>query len=214
MIQTHQSKKKFIYSYRNIIKELDENIKNTTQNTFKTNNHLISNSVNLILKNDLAFDDSFPILFEKNYKEITFLNNEKTAPNYSNKHIENLKHLNDNSSKIDKNENLNNLNNKNKIIFRICKDFSKIKYHNHDNFIKIDRNKNYKSYNNLYKIEKCNNIFINRNNNSQKERKPINNLNNKDNLSNEIKVKKNNKMIYINKSLIKPKNKKKIYDFT
>jgi len=170
---------------------------------------LISNSINLILKNNLAFDDSFPILFEKNYKEISFLNNEKATSNYSNKHIENLKHFNDNSSNINKNENLNNLNNKNKNIFRICKDFSKIKYQNYDNFIKIDRYKNYKSYNNLYKIEKCNNIFINSNNNSEKERKSINNLNNIDNLSNEIKVKKNNKMIYINKLLIKPKNKKK-----
>ena len=88
---------------------------------------MISNSVNLILKNDLAFDDSFPILFEKNYKE-----------------IKSLKHFNNNSNI--KKENLNNFINKNKILFKICKDFSKIKYHNQVNFTKIDENNDYKTY--------------------------------------------------------------------
>ena len=195
------------------------------------NNHLISNSVNLILKNNLAFDDSFPILFEKNYKELSFLNNKRSTQNNFNKQIKSLKHFNNNSNI--KKENLNNFINKNKILFKICKDFSKIKYHNHGNFIKIDTNTNYKKSNNkLYKIENCNNIFINKSNiklnkinnlttindnnedisnniNNQNERNSKSNLSNRNNLGNEIKVKKNNKMIYINKLLIKPKKAKK-----
>lgn len=193
---------------------------------------MISSSVNLILKNDLAFDDSFPILFERNYKELSFINNKRATSNDSNKHIKNKNHFNKNLSNIDKNENLNNLNN-NKNIFKISKDFSKIKYHNLGNYTKIDENKNYKNDNKyLHKIEKTNNIFINKSinklnninnltvikdnnedinnnikgNNSQKE---MNSKNNLKNLGNEIKVKKNNKMIYINSLLFKPKNTNK-----
>ena len=122
---------------------------------------MISNSVNLILKNDLVFDDSFPILFERNYKELSFINNKRATSNNSNKHIKNYKHFNKNLSNIDKNENLNDLN-YNKIIFKISKDFSKIKYHSRGNYINIDENKNYINDNKyLHKIEKTNNIFIN-----------------------------------------------------
>ena len=190
---------------------------------------MISNSVNLILKNDLAFDDSFPILLERNYEELSFINIKRATSNNSNKQIKNYKHFNKNLFNIDKNENLNNLNN-NKIIFKISKDFSKIKYHNQGNYSKIDENKNYKNDNKyLHKIEKTNNIFINKsnsklnkvnnstiikdnnedinnNNNSQKE---MNSKNNLKNLGNEIKVKKNNKMIYINSLLFKSKNTNK-----
>lgn len=190
---------------------------------------MISNSVNLIIKNGLAFDDSFPILLERNYEELSFINNKRATSNNYNKQIKNYKHFNKNLFNIDKNENLNNLNN-NKIIFKISKDFSKIKYHNQGNYSKIDENKNYKNDNKyLHKIEKTNNIFINKsnsklnkvnnstvikdnnedmnnNNNSQKE---MNSKNNLKNLGNEIKVKKNNKMIYINSLLFKPKNTNK-----
>lgn len=188
---------------------------------------MISNSVNLILKNDLVFDDSFPILFERNYKELSFINNKRATTNNSNK--KNYKHFNKNLSNIDKNENLNDLN-YNKIIFKISKDFSKIKYQSQGNYINIDENKNYINDNKyLHKIEKTNNIFINKfnnklkkknnstvikdnnedindNNNSQKE---MNSKNNLKHLGNKIKVKNNNKMIYINSLLFKPKNKNK-----
>ena len=109
----------------------------------------------------MAFDDSFPILFERNYKELSFINNKRATSNNSNKQIKNYQYFNKNLSNIDKNENLNNLNN-NKIIFKISKDFSKIKYHIQGNYTKIDENKNYKNDNKyLNKIEKTNNIFIN-----------------------------------------------------
>ena len=198
------------------------------------NNHVISNSINLILKNDLAFDDSFPFLFNEHYKELLFLNNKRTTSSNFNRNIKNLKDFNENSCDFYKNEKVNGLKNKNKVIFKICKDYSKIKYHNHCIFSKIYRNNNYN--NDLYTIDNCNNIFINKSykqlnklnnptaiednnedinnninrNNCQKEKNSKNNLNNVVNSSNEIKVKKNNKMIYINKLLIKPKKRKKV----
>ena len=197
------------------------------------NNHLIGNTINLILNNNLIFDDSFPFLFDSNYKNISFLNNKRNILNNSDKCAENLKDFNEYS--FNKKDNLKILNNKNKCIFKIFKDFSKIKYNNNYNFTKINRNITYK-HNNLYnyKIEKCNYIFINKSDkkinklqnsiiikdinkdiNNIKEENNLseinskNNINNTDNLSNEIKVKKNNKMIYINKLLLKPKNTKK-----
>lgn len=122
-----------------------------------------------------------------------------------------------------------NKNSKNNNIFKICKDFSKLKFKKLSNFNKIHRNKNDYDNNNLYEIENRDYIFINNSDvkknqlNNSKINKDINELKNinicsnemtseinkKDNLNNEIRVKKNNKFIYMNKLLIKPKIKPK-----
>ena len=108
-------------------------------------------------------------------------------------------------------KNLKNIKNK-KQIFYIYKNYSKKK-----GFKCFNLNKK-------YKIEKNDSIFINKsvtktkhfkksnlnkdnNNVSLDNNVDNNNSNKKDNLNNSIKIKKNNKLIYINKLLIKQKNK-------
>ena len=148
------------------------------------------------------------------------------------------KNLSDKNDDLNGLNYLDDLNNKNKI-FKICKDFSKIEYNKLCHFTKINSNNNVKNYNIShkynYKIDNCNYILINKSDkkanklsnsiiikdtdkdmndnikgdNCVREINSKNNSNNIDNLSNEVKVKKNNKMIYMNKLLIKPKNKKK-----
>lgn len=181
------------------------------------------------MKNNLIFETYFPFLFEKNYNELSFLNNKRMANN-SEKYYSDLHILNDNiynKKSILKNE----FNTKKNQIFKICKDFSKLKFINYSNFNKINRNKNYYDNNNLYEIENRDYIFINNSNvkknklNKSKINKDINELKNtinicsnemisdinkKDNLNkNEIRVKKNNKFVYMNKLLIKTKIKPK-----
>ena len=166
------------------------------------------------MKNNLIFETYFPFLFEKNYNELSFLNNKRMANN-SEKYYSDLHILNDNiynKKSILKNE----FNTKKNQIFKICKDFSKLKFINYSNFNKINRNKNYYDNNNLYEIENRDYIFINNSNvkknklNKSKINKDINELKNTNNLNkNEIRVKKNNKFVYMNKLLIKTKIKPK-----
>ena len=200
-----------------MITKLETNIHNTSENIFKNNSSIISNLNNLIITNNLAFDNYFPSLIEKNYQELSFLNCKRTNLNNPEKKIKNIIDMNENSFNFYLNEKINkefdllkNLKtNKKEKIFYIYKNYSKYK----------DNNPCQK-----YKIKKNNSIFINKsytkenhlkisiinkdNNNLSEENNVDNNLRNKNNLSNSIKIKKNNKMIYMNKFLIKQKIKK------
>ena len=178
----------------------------------------------MIIQNNLSFDSSFPFIIEKKYNELSFLNNERITSKNSKNKIQNIHNSNEISSK--KIINYFNLLKKLKIkkkerIFKICKNYSRIK--NDSQLISKKKYRNHNYYNNLYKIQKNNSIFINKSNVGTKYLKKINinkdindigennskenNLNKKDDLSNSIKIKKNNKLIYMNKFLIKPKFK-------
>jgi hypothetical protein len=184
---------------------------------FKKNYKIISNLNNLIIKNNLSFDYSFPFIIEKKYNELSFLNYEKISKNSKNK-IQNIPNNIENISEKMQNDFdlLKNLKNKKKErIFKITKDYSKINNDNHFISRKKYRNNNY--YSHLYKIQSNNSLFINKSNIKEKSLKKNinvknnnikeNNLNKIDELSNSIKIKKNRKIIYINKFLFKPKNK-------
>ena len=172
-------------------------------------------------------------MIEKNYKKLSFLNNKRMSLLNSEKNIVKSQDINLNLCNFYKNEilknDLNVLNNlENKTIkakiFKISKDFSKLKKIKYSNFCKNNNNnKKYNVFNYLYKIENCDYIFINKSDikknqqNNQILNKDINKKTNRNNNSNEnnsnkinnnqINVKKNNKMIYMNKCLIKTKYK-------
>ena len=188
-----------------MISKLDKNIRNTSENIFKNNNSIISNLNNLIIANNLVFDNYFPSLIEKKYKELSFINSKRINLNNQEKKTQNILDKNEKSFNFNLNEKiinefdlLKNLNKKKKRIFYICKDYAKYKDNNHFSPSKI------------YKIENNNSIFINK---SVKEANYLeNSIIHKDNikggnLSNTITVKKNNKMVYMNKFLIKQKKK-------
>ena len=202
-----------------MISELDENILNTSKNIFKKNNNIISNLNNLIIKNNLSFDSYFPSLIEKNYKELSFLNWKRINYNSSEKNNQNLVNMNDNSFEFYMNDKIKNE-------FDLLKNLKKQKgpiFYIYKNYSKNKKNIIFNSK--RYNIEKNNSIFINKsitksnnlknsiinediNNNISKENNEEYNSEKKDNLSNAIKIRKNKKMIYMNKSLIKQKIKK------
>lgn len=178
--------------------ELDENIKGTMDKTFITNSNIIKNLINLINENNLQFDNSFPNTIKNNYKDLYFLN-KKIMP------LNSLEIINKKIDVLKKNENI--CNTKTNKIFKIKK---------------IRKN--------LYQIDKCNNIYINKslvkknqinnsdlnqdNNNqinnkykSAKEKNIDKDINLKDSLSIQFNVKKNNKLVFMNKGLIKQKKK-------
>ena len=133
----------------------------------------------MIIKNNLNFDSSFPFIIEKKYNELTILNNEKINFNNSEKKIQNLNNINDISNEIITKE-ISILKNlkipKKERIFKICKNYSKIK--NDSNFTSRKKFRNLKYYNSLNKIENNNSIFINKSNVETKYLKNI--INNKD----------------------------------
>ena len=198
-----------------MITELDANISNSSENIFKINNSIISNLNNLIIRNNLIFDNDFPSLIEKYYKDLPFLDCKRISLKSPKKNNQNIIDMNENSFNYYLNEKIkkefdlikNLKNNNKKLIFDINKNYSK--------------NKDNNLFNSRYKIENSNSIFINKsfsnanylknsiinkdNNNFSKENN--NNLKEKDNLGNEIKIRKNNKMVYMNKCLIKQKSK-------
>lgn len=227
---------------------LEENINNNAEITFKNNNDIITKLINLITENNLIFDNSFPLLFDRNYHHLSFLNNKNTCPKpkFENNN-ENLFgfYEYEKSSVFDKKVNFKNvyllskkLKNSNNYINKI--DISntilpKVSDEYQFNLSKLDiKNKAFKK-NNLYKIENSNYIYIDKSI-SKKDKLKSSNINkdinikeNKNNnhlyknsyikgrifliekksniISNEIKVKKNNKMIFMNKCLIKQKKK-------
>lgn len=162
---------------------------------YNNNNIIITKLIDLIFKNNLIFEDDFPSIFEKQYNEIAILNNKK------------LINITKSKSKI-----------KTKKSSKIKKKIFEIH--------KIYKNNNSHIYNDSYKIEQCNYIYINKSFSkndkpnmkiNEKSSKNINNipiindLNNNFNriisLDEQIKVKKNHKFIFMNKSLIKRKKK-------
>lgn len=166
----------------------------------------------MIIKNNLNFDNSFPFLIEAKYNELSFLNNEIITSKNSEKKNQKLRNMNKKiKSDFDLLKNLEN-NKKKERIFKISKNYSKIKNNKHFISRKISRNNNY--YNNIYKIQNNISLFINKSNIKIKNPNIYKDNNNKrdnnskeDNLSNSVKIKKNNKLIYMNKFLFKPKIK-------
>ena len=141
----------------------------------------------------------FPSIIEKTYKELSFLNCKRFNPNNLENNNNNLLNMNKKSINYYLNDKIkagfNLLKNlKNKKIFYIYKNYSKVKNNNHFNYSK------------KFIIENSNSIFIN--NNGENGSKKKNSENKINSLSDSIKIKKNAKLIYMNKSLIKPKNKK------
>jgi len=196
---------------------LEQNINNNAEKIFNNNNSIIIKLINLTIQNNLISDIYFPLIFEK-YKQLSFL---KKKRNSSQSKID--ININDNFIDFYKNENFNMIHNKKR-------DFSKKKDKN------IFSNNNDDDNNKSNKIENCNYFYINKSNlkenelnNStinknideeinkkikeniyiKEENNSKDNINKKNVFSNDIRVKKNNKMIYINKYLIKEKSKKK-----
>ena len=162
--------------------------------------------MDLIFKNNLIFENDFPSIFEKQYNELRFLNNKRKININKNKikRIKTSKNKRKRTSKIGGEK-----------IFEIHK---------------IYKNNNSHIYNNSYKIQKCDYININNSfpkkdkqninkkikekpnksinfNNVHKECDSNNNFNKIINLDEQVKVKKNRKFIFMNKSLIKTKKK-------
>ena len=206
--------------------ELEENINNNSNIIFNKNRDINMKLINLIMDNNLIFDYHFPLLIEKSYKELSFLNNKKNSFDSS------LKKIDENEIEYNKKEKFSNFY-KNEIFQKFL---NKTKNNNEINITgksfsnNIDNGySNYKvnsdNLNKLYKIENCN--FIEINTKSEKLNNPIikidineeiNNhtnyikendskcsFNKKDNFGNDIKVKKNRKMVFMNKGLLKPK---------
>lgn len=201
--------------------ELEENIKNEAEITFKNNQNIIEKLINLIINNNMSFDTHFPFNIEKSYKELCFLNNKRKFPN------SNLENENENLTDLKENE-------KYKKKFHLIEKLKNFIKNNDKTEIKIKDNiniickklnvKNFSSdINNLYKIENNNSIQINKSalnqnqlniskinkNNNSKENNLTNDINKISNFSEGIRIRKNNKMVFINKSLIKPKKKNK-----
>lgn len=185
----------------------------------------------------MIFDIIFHLSIYKNYNHLTFLNkkrfSEKLNLGNNNQKLEHFIKNEKNkkifyvSKKLKINNNfINNIENKKNCISKIndTKQFYNNKcYHNQY------------SINNLFEIENCNSIFINKTISKKKHlnnRNIINDINDENNKkikekifsiqkknkitskkmgnsSNEIRVKKNNKFIFMNKLLIKKKSKKK-----
>ena len=191
------------------------------EKTFNNNQNIISELINLIIYNKLSFENEFPLNVEKSYKELCLLNKKRNFLN-SNKDIK----IDNCKAKINY---LNKINQINKIgikKIRKRKKLSKIK-NNYNTIFKINSNFNNNSYeieksdifniNNLnLKEEKLNNTtdkaiskeISKKNNNSSKKNNNSKNISSID-FSNEIKVKKNNKMIFTNKYIIESKKKEK-----
>ena len=213
--------------------DLEEKINNNSEIIFYNNNDIISKLVNLIIYNNMNIDTYFHLIFKENYEKLFSLNDKISSPKYNfQKNIDNLTNYNNKKSNYFNNDNdesylLKKLENINKININksniIKESLPKIKDK------KIFKIINFKKYN----IENCNNFNIiksftkekksnisnsgiNINKNIFKKINENNDLPNKnskiiinkfDSLSNEIRVKKNNKMIFMDKSLIKQKRK-------
>ena len=195
--------------------DLEKNIKNNSERAFNNNNNIIKKLIDLTIKNNLIFDTIFPIEVENNLKKINLENNGGISLEHSldNKHknsIENLKKYSKNLRKINiinngiRLKNILSINNKNKQ-FNCTQLYSK--------------NKSY-DYNKSLVIENCDTIYLNKsvskkvinedkieNNNKSCFEKNYSNDNN--NLKEQIRIKKNNKIVFMNKYLINKKTKKK-----
>ena len=205
---------------------MQENINEKEIKEFNSNNNIISELINLIIKNNLAFDNDFPSIIEKSYNQLIILNNKNNSPksnieNYKEDFIKNIKFLKNRknnikkkrkrSSKIKDNNSFNlniNSNNYNNC-FEIENNDDKIL---NKSILKEDQINNSNKNNDIVQeIIKTNNSYSSKNNNSSSKQF---------NFSNDIKIKKHNKIIFTNKynvvlknnSIKKPsKNRNSIY---
>lgn len=204
--------------------KLQENIDYSSLTFFEKNNCLIKKLNNLILQNNLYIEKDFPLILEDNAKKISLLNIKrefsknitgidnhiliKEEIDLCKKSLDNLK------TKFIKNNKLNE-NNKRKSINDLPMDKPKIKDNDNyefssiesiDKLSEMDNNTNIisnKKVKNDKIIDTCINKTINEINTQQSFSKKNINFNN------DIKVKKNNKIIYMNSYFIKAKNLKK-----
>ena len=179
---------------------LEENINNNAEITFKNNNDIIAKLINLIKENNLIFDNYFPLLFDRNYNQLSFLNNKITCQKSTLENNNNNLYFNENEKSSFKKENFknifllskkiknpNNFNNNidisNKIIPKVLDEYQ-------FNLSKLDiKNKAFKK-NNIYKIENSNSIYIDKSI-SKKDKLNSSNINKETN----IKENKNNNLL-------------------
>ena len=193
------------------------------QKLLNDNNNIIIKIINLILQNNIFFDKDFSLSLENKSKEILFLNNKR---NLSIPDIEN------NDNLIFKKEfglcqkKLQTLKNNPNMINVLKLANKKNSFVNSQLIISENKNENNSIFNSIESINKSNkisNIIFDKNyqlidktiNKTIKENEDFNkeiSLFEKKNFNNEVRVKDNNKIVYINsylgKSKILNKNKK------
>ena len=195
--------------------DLEKNIKNNSVRAFNKNNDIIKKLIDLTIQNNLIFDTIFPIEVENNLQKINSENNGGNSLEYSldNKHKNSIENLQKYSKNLRKINTINNDTRQKKIL--------SINNNNKQfNCTQLYLKKNSYDYNKLF-IENCDNIYLNKSvskkviikneieinkNNSEKNNS---NDNNNNNLKEYIRIKKNNKIVFMNKYLIKQKTKKK-----
>ena len=194
--------------------DLEKNIKNNSVRAFNKNNDIIKKLIDLTIQNNLIFDTIFPIEVENNLQKINSENNGGNSLEYSldNKHKNSIENLQKYSKNLRKINTINNDTRQKKIL--------SINNNNKQfNCTQLYLKKNSYDYNKLF-IENCDNIYLNKSvskkviikneieinkNNSEKNNS---NDNNNNNLKEYIRIKKNNKIVFMNKYLIKQKTKK------
>lgn len=204
--------------------KLHENIEYSSLTFFENNNSLFKKLINLILQNNLYIEKDFPLISEDNAKKISLLNIKREFSENDtgiDNHIlfkEEIdlckKSLDDLKTKFIKINKLNE-NNKRKSINDLPMDKPKIKENDNyefnsiessDKLIGMDNNTNIISNKNVKNdkiIDTCINKIINEINTQQFFSKKKNNFNN------DVRIKRNNKIIYMNSYFIKPKILKK-----
>ena len=211
--------------------KLEENQNNNTTVAFNNNNIIINKLIDLLaFDNYLIYDTIFPLEFERNIKKLNLINNKRISPDSpSEKDFKNPFKFDESKEpkkeKIKKNSKLKKINEKK---FNLDKNKSLINIKNKNCFnSELSLKNNYTTDNKRFSIEKCDHIYIN-NSSSQKDInknkikyiKEIDystdnhlndNINKTSDLSQQIKIKKNHKIIFMNKSLIKKKKKKRDY---
>ena len=199
--------------------ELEKNIKNNSEIAFNNNNNIIKKLIDLTIKNNLIFDTIFPIEVENNLKKINLENNRGNSFEHSldNKHknsIENLKKYSKNLSKINTIDNstrqkkILSINNKNKQ-FNSTQLYSKTNSYDYNKSLVIE-NSDTIYLNKSVSKKVIREDIIGNNNKIDSEKNDSNDNNNNDNnLKEQIRIKKNNKIVFMNKYLINKKAKKK-----
>lgn len=200
--------------------QLNENIKTDLQKFYDDNNNITTKLINLMLQNDLYFDNDFSLEFEKKAKEISLLNIKRNLPeNDNNNSILFKKEMNLCKKKLnDLNHTCSIIN----IINEISNRKPTVKYQQHKLKNKNEGNCSLNSIelrNKSNKLDNCININYNNNSNDtqlNKTSKVIENNNIKNsfskyhkNFNNEIKFIDNNKIVYINSYLLNQKKIKK-----
>lgn len=178
--------------------DLKEIIDKNDEYTFKNNNSIMSQLLDLIVKNNLIFENDFPSIIEKQYNQIPFVKNKK---------IFNIIKINKKKEKFTKIKN-NNSFEKNRIYNKFTsEDYNISNIIEKCNYIYINKSSP--------KKDKLNNMI------DEEINKNINYNNNSENISNnkitkitdlykQIKIKKNKKYIFMYENLLKKKKYKEI----